>query len=490
MSEANEDEDDAARVCRTCVRDDYLRDLIAKEGVIAECTYCGTDDEPCITIEELADRVEGAFERHYVRTSPDPDMFEGMLIRDKEIDYEWYRHGEPVLYAVADAASIDEEIAQDVLDILEERHGDFEAAQMGEECEFDSDSHYESKSVDDRDIAAEWHALERSLKVEARFFNPQVEALMGRLFDGVDGQVTRDGKPVIVTAGPDHEIKAFFRARAFHHDGELDDALLRPDVHLGPPPAGKARAGRMNAHGIAAFYGASDPEVALAEVRPPVGSRVVIGEFELLRTVRLLDVTALQSLYVEGSVFDPGYEQQLALAKFLGRLGDRITMPVMPDDEPTEYLITQMIAGYLARRPAPALDGILFRSVQQPGEQRNVVLFHHASRVEELDIPKGTNLSVHQYSNTEDGPEPDYAVFEGVPPKIEGPAGVADDLGLGEWMRLRPHEFRSEPDVDWREPHLRVRKEGLRVRHVKGVTFDTDAFEVTRHRADKRESKF
>src|SRR3546814_7766201 len=48
----------------------------------------------------------------------------------------------------------------------------------------------------------------------------------------------------------------------------------------------------------------------------------------------------------EGSIFDLAYVEQLALAKFLGRLSDRITMPVMPDDKPTEYLITQTIADY------------------------------------------------------------------------------------------------------------------------------------------------
>lgn len=87
-------------------------------------------------------------------------------------------------------------------------------------------------------------------------------------------------------------------------------------------------------------------------------------------------------------------------------------MPVMPDDEPIENLMTQMIADYLASKPAPSLDGILFRSVQSPGEHRNVVLFHHASRVEPLEIPGGTKLSARQYDTTEDGDEPDYRVWE------------------------------------------------------------------------------
>jgi len=36
----------------------------------------------------------------------------------------------------------------------------------------------------------------------------------------------------------------------------------------------------MNAGGIAVFYAATAPKVALAEVRPPVGSKVLIGRFE------------------------------------------------------------------------------------------------------------------------------------------------------------------------------------------------------------------
>jgi hypothetical protein len=45
-----------------------------------------------------------------------------------------------------------------------------------------------------------------------------------------------------------------------------------------------------------------------------------------------------------------------------------------------------------------------------------VVLFQHPSRVEGLEIPEGTELSVQQISTSEDGPEPDYTVFEEVPP--------------------------------------------------------------------------
>ena len=100
-----DDNDDDERVCRGCVGEDFLRGLIDKDGVEAECAFCGAEEEATITLEELADHIEGAFGRHFERTSPDPDMFEEMLIRDREINFEWYRHGEPVLYAITAAVA-------------------------------------------------------------------------------------------------------------------------------------------------------------------------------------------------------------------------------------------------------------------------------------------------------------------------------------------------------------------------------------------------
>lgn len=99
--------DDEKKICHECVGDAYLSRLIEKEGIPSLCSYCAIESEPCITIEELADHVEGAFERHLYRTSDQPDGYESMLLRDKEINYEWDRHGEPVLYAIEEAASID-----------------------------------------------------------------------------------------------------------------------------------------------------------------------------------------------------------------------------------------------------------------------------------------------------------------------------------------------------------------------------------------------
>jgi hypothetical protein len=119
----------------------------------------------------------------------------------------------------------------------------------------------------------------------------------------------------------------------FQSEAKLEDALKQPDIEIGPPPWRSAPAGRMNAQGISVFYGATDSKTALAEVRPPFGSRVVFAQFEIIRSIKLLDVRVLQQIFIAGSIFDPGYLPKLKRAAFLKRLSETISRPVMPDDD-------------------------------------------------------------------------------------------------------------------------------------------------------------
>lgn len=476
------DDDDQKRVCHNCVGETYLSELIAKNGVIAHCDYCDEDEEPTFTITNLADEVEGAFERHYERTSPEPDDFQSAMLRDKEIDYEWWREGEEVVWAIANAASIAEEIAEDVLEILEERHAAAASDYVGDEQEFDSDSYYEEKGANDYSFRMEWDAVERSIKERTRFFNRDADAFFTRLFGSLDQFANRQGQSVVVSAGPEHGIKSFYRARAFHSgvDDEIVPALKRPDREIGPPPPRFARAGRMNAQGISVFYGAIDLDTALAEIRPPVGSRVLVGRFDLARPVRLLDVEALRSVFINGSIFDPNYIGHLELAQFLGRLSARMTMPVMPDDEPKEYLITQMIADFVAQVGEPPIDGMLYRSVQRAGEHQNVVLFNHASRVNQWVIGPETEVDARTYEMDEDGGSINYSVIEWLPPvKEETPSEPGWPFGLDHIASFDEHTVTVHDDG--RVVTLQLDPKSLQVHHVSGVTIATEAYDVDRH---------
>jgi len=470
-------------VCADCVGEAFLKAEIEASGEERECSFCECEG-PTITVAELAGRIGTAFEAHYARTSDQPDALQSAMLRDPEGSYDWDREGEPVLDAIQEAAGIEPELAAEILEILSDEHGDWDSSMAGEECEFDPDSYYERKGPNDIEFQLEWRNVERSLKTEARFFNKIAEGLLERLFSGIENYKTRGGRSVIRHAGILTTLEQFSRARVFHSERKLGPALERPDRELGPPPSAVAVGGRMNARGVSLFYGATDEEAALAEVRPPVGAKVLVGTFSVTRPLRLLDIDALRSVYVDGSVFDPSYMGRLELAKFLGSLSARMTLPVMPDDEPTEYLITQVIADYLASNAALNIDGLLYPSVQQAGEHQNVVLFRRASRVAELDLPPGTVVSSMLASFDEDGPSPDYWVSETVPPP-QPPNKKTDDHLTWEH---HPNDPFAEPDDD-RVPALSVDLSSLKVHHVESVKFGTESYGVQRHRSEQRRSK-
>lgn len=459
------------RICHECVGEPYLAEKIAASGRPARCTYCD-ETGPTWSVSELADQIEAAFERHYTRTPEQPEhsyMFQ----------HGWEREGTPVVDAIEDAATIAREAAEDVQDALNKRHRYSESAFIGEETEFCTGSHYEETFAGDHNWHREWREFENSIRSEARFFSKAAAGHLAKVFGAID-KLQAGASQLVIQAGPGHRLKHLFRARVFQTLEGVKKGIGRPDTELGPPPSKLASAGRMNAAGIAVFYGATRAHVAIAEVRPPVGSHVVVAKFDLTRSVKLLDLTALSNLVEDGSIFDPQYRERLSRAAFLRFLGHQMTRPVMPDDQTLDYLPTQAIADFLATENEPTFDGIIFQSAQITGG-RNVVLFRKASRVEELPIPEGTEISVNTHLETEDGPELDYAVTEVVPPP---PHATPPKLYLldAEWGDV------TYEDTWMPRPHsLRVDPEAVEVHEIGGVSYRTTRNAVRRDRRERHD---
>lgn len=477
----------AKKLCHMCIGEKYLGDEVRRNGKRRRCSYCGRSARS-YSIEDIAERVETAFEQHFRRTSDQPTSLQQSLLSDPESDYEWERDGEPVVWAIANTAEIPEQAAQDIQTILDDKYGDFESAAMGEETEFSSESYYEEKGPSDYVWQEEWRNFERSLKTEARFFSRSAAAHLASIFNGIDKMSTIDGRPLVIDAGPKTTLTVVFRARVFQSDEKLLEALCRPDRHLGSPPAVLAAAGRMNASGISVFYGTNDPSVAVAEVRPPVGSQVAVARFEIVRRLRLLDLTALSAVTEGGSVFDTGWATRLERATFLRSLSQRITRPVMPDDEAFEYIPTQAIADFLATENEPVLDGVVFPSVQAEGDGLNVVLFHKAARVEVMEIPEGTEIEASTGHMSEDGWEVDYSVSEQVPTK-KPPKDKGDE---DQWPYLAAFTGSAWPahDAYLRDATLSIDIGSVKVHVVRSVKFQHDAHDVWRHRWEKSDTNF
>ncbi len=466
-------------ICIRCIGDRFLRKRVRQLNKRVTCSYCLQEAHGC-ELEKLAVWVEKAFVDHFERTPTFPDGFESSLASDSDSGYEWDRSGLEAAEAIAVEIGAESNIAEDIRSILAGRHHDVESDRMGEETEFARDSFYREKESDVGAFQQEWDLVEQTLKTEARYFSPIVRGVLDRVFGQLGNLRTRARKPVIVTAGPDADLRSVFRARVFQNEKSLIEAMKFPAKEVGPPPPGKAKAGRMNAAGVSVFYGSRTEKAAIAEVRPPVGSDVMVAEFELVQPIRLLDVAALKSIFVRRSVFDPAYSEKKQRVLFLAMVSQLLARPVMPDDELAGYLITQVIADYLAN--VANLDGVLFGSAQIGKMRANIALFQRSARVAPMDIPDGTVFSISTYVGTEDGCELAYSVRERVPATTLPPT---NPVSQGAASPDGPLDLNQDPDlqsVDTRLPTVRLVPNNVRIHHIESAYYKVRSRQITRTR--------
>jgi len=471
-------------ICFNCVGDEYVSASIETDGKNRTCSEC-SEELNTLLLSEIATIVDRGFQEHFQRTASEPNGLEYMMIKDKELGYDWYREGEAANDLIAYELSVSQEIADNLHIILADQYSDFDAAMIGEETEYGDEVLYEEKAVSDNGLYWEWQQFERTVLNEARFFSEGAKEFLDGIFDNLTELQTRDGKQILQVINPEDTPVSFYRGRVFHHDKNIQEALERPDLKIGPPPSNLAGAGRMNPKNISVFYGATHPKIALSELRPPVGSTVVMGEFEVMRPLKLLNLKRLQKVFTSGSVFDPQYSVILGKTHFLKSLVTIMTRPTNPNNSDAEYLPTQLIADYLANANSASVDGILYPSSQTKKSGMNVVLFRRASKVEEIIIPEGTEITTRMWEEHEDGADRSYSVVEWVPSAKTEDDAEDDDSNDIFGFEL-PKIFGR--DLDSRDITLRVKKETLHVHIIEATKIKTDKYRVRRNRYEKRES--
>lgn len=472
------------KVCAECVADHYISLQIEQEAKYDECYTC-SENLPIITLGELADTIEGAFETHYVRTSPDMTSLEYAMHKDKDLSYDWERDGERPEYIIADQLGVDETIALAITKILAEKHFDFEMATMGEETDFSDGSQYEAKRTESYELYEEWRVFRDNVEKEARYFSKSARDFLDSIFGDIEDLKTRSGNCVIQTINPGDDLSTFFRGRTFQSEDEVEKAMVRPDRDIDPAPAGLAASGRMNSKGISVFYGATHPDIAVSELRPAVGSSVVMGEFHLTRPVRLLNLSFLSSVFAHGSIFDPNFAELESRSHFLKSLVKIMTRPTDPNQADKEYLPTQLIAEYIANAHPAEIDGILFASSQSEEEGFNVVLFRHASKVESLEINPNSEIDTRTYEQySDDEYEIRYSVTEWVTDDEENV--VTEEVKKDSILKFDQFDDPTAfPLISWgaenREPYMRINLDNLVVRHIKASKYTSDDYKVERN---------
>ena len=365
--------------CSECIEESHVVKHVDSRGTLSTCDYCG-ESRKTATIGWLAEKVHTIIQTHFGRTPPDPPDDTPLEVL-KEFPYE--RDGDYVLDVISELVGWQRrDISRDICKTLKAKSYDRHDAEMGIENAFDESAQYlENKSVGSGANFEKWHRFEDTLRSESRFFNATASSILEDIFKGVEDIKTVKGAPVLRPLSPSDTSGQLYRARIVRDD-EFEGVLKQPDQQLGPPPSGKARLGRMNAAGVSVFYGATSIDTAVAEVRPPVGSRVVAAQFNVVKDLFVLDVKALTKAVLRDSYFSANYVERAEQVSFLKTLSSLCSKAVLPGDEEFEYLTTQALAEFLASNSN--IDGIIFPSVQSDGDKENVVLFHKSSRVRAL----------------------------------------------------------------------------------------------------------
>jgi hypothetical protein len=134
------------------------------------------------------------------------------------------------------------------------------------------------------------------------------------------------------------------------------------------PQSGRAREGRANPKGIPYLYAATERNVALAEVRPWIGSFVSLAQLRLTRKLRIINCTDQLRPGRAPLWTEPSPERR---ELFVWRdINNAFAKPVSLSDDVADYIPTQIIAGFFRTSGG---DGISYRSAL--GEGNNLVMF-------------------------------------------------------------------------------------------------------------------
>lgn len=395
------------------------------------------------------------------------DFYSISSLTDAVTIYDYTPEGEDLVNLLENLLVTSGQAAQDLTELLNEIWFDRSSCEhrYGED-----DPWFVRTDASPQPLSEAWDRMELSLRSEARFVNPLATQTIEDIFGSILTDRTDDGRSVILEVGPTTSLHTLYRARVFQTIGALEAALAHPERHLGPPPPRVGQAGRMNAKGVSVFYGSTQPAIAIAEVRPPVGSHVVVAAFKISRPLRLLDMTKLASVKIDAtlSVFDPATIEHSVRCRFLNQLESKLTMPVMPELVDEGYLTTQAIADYLATHPRLQLDGILFRSVQAtgkptPSDVHNVILFNKASKVLHSDMSYADRVQVHLFDHDEDGIR-----FE---PHLWVEDHPANESEHSPWSRATNESL----------PALTLDRNTLEIHEIEGIKFATYAHTVELH---------
>ncbi len=468
---ANDDEGEPY-VCHRCIAEPLLKKEIRRWGRVEDCHYCHTERLRAVSVTWLARRIDNVY-RQLVRHGEEVPR----VLEDSD-NVDWVINGERPSQLIAEMIECaDDRIAEDIVSQLSEDHGDAIYRDGDTDWYDDASDIYQIELPEDERFQEAWENFCKSLKHERRFFSETARSLLDEILGPIITDSTSILSKAIRTIGPDDADRFVYRGRLANDIDERKTIFAAPIAQLGAPPPRRATAGRMNSAGISVFYGSSDPVTCVAELRAPVGGSAVVAKFEIIRPLRLLDLTKLEKVQNALSRFHPKFFDTHDYAQFIRGFHREIKKPIIPGWEALEYLPTQVVAEYLWTRDDGAVDGLIFGSSQVTGETTNIVLFPQACLVEGADNEKRREVDDARIfawgHNEEEAETREVVTFRPIVEQLPDVPEQNKEHGLVALL-----DYNAEEPATVIKPSLRFVIGGLRHVSVRAIVYDAQSFEI------------
>lgn len=363
-------------ICLKCIGDKPLQVLVEENSAQICCSYCHHESTG-ISMEEFA-KIVDEYLRNYIGIGESHPTYP-----DDSDSATYEQEGESLEWVLQEELGIDYDPAKDLVAILVKNDPAYPPD--GEDPFYQDDQNYVRANVSSREHHHNWDEFTIRVKHQRRFFDIEVKDKLASLL-GKPGSPEALALPTLVIEPGG--IDLMYRARLISSRHEAIRILREPQKELKSPQSKDAKAGRMNPAGISVFYGALSENTAIAEVRPSVGSSVVVGAFKILKKMRLLNLPQIDLCYT-GSIFDPDYENRVSRRDFFQKFHNLITKPILPTEEFIEYVPTQAVAEYVAH--VLNFDGIIYASAQVSSswsEDEEPVFRTHAKELSQEELQK------------------------------------------------------------------------------------------------------
>lgn len=347
-------------VCSRCFNDEGLRDFIKGIAVRKKCSFCGAKGRIPIAapIEDVLERIKDVVFRHY------DDPANVLPYESAEGGYQGTTY-------------YTEEVLEELeLQFPKDKDGrlrDVVINELGNDLWCEAEPFRLSPF---QQLEFSWREFCEIVKFKYRYFFSNVKRdedgetfEPAKILELIFSYAADAGMFVLIPQG-----SRIFRARFQPKGSNYKTALA-----LGPPDTNKSvQTNRMSPPGIVMFYAADDRHTALSETFHKPGT-YAIGEFSLLKPVRILDLTRLPdtpSLFTELS--DTAEYDPRPRLNFLRHVSREISKPIARDDRVhIEYVPTQIVTEYvrtIVRIEEASVDGIRYRS-SRPSGGTSLVLF-------------------------------------------------------------------------------------------------------------------